>query len=332
MNNETSSRFHIRDEKSAGELFSSTFCLQDYKLGINKDKTRSSTSSIKSFSSVNLQSATIYKLENVGVITSNHTRRHILAELNRDFLLSVPLSHRYYVKQTAKPTVCEPGSFRLLSLSVPFFTHTSGIKPDEQSSGFVVRVSGPLLRQQLPDIDDYPDLVLKIRPGVGQIMKSLITAGIAEGEHLSPSQARDFGKMVTGAIVNAILDAPEYEMRQARVHQSSQERICEMAKDFIARNLANPMLDCAMVAMHCQVSKTYLHVAFASASLKVSAYIRELRLQQCRANLLDRKLRHRTITEIMMNWGFVDSTSFGQTYKARFGKTPREERNSLALQ
>jgi len=324
MRNGINNRFQIGDEKSVQELFNATICLQDYKLGINK-----SASNIKSFDTVDLQGITLYKLENTGVITTNHTRRHILADLNRDFLLSIPLSHRYYVKQTGKASVCEPGHFRLLSLSVPFSTHTSGIKTNYHSTGLFARISGPTLRQFIPDIDDYPDLVLKIRPGIGEIMKAMMMMGMAEGANLSELQSRDFGKTIINSIASAILDAPECELSKARQHQSSHERINEMAKDFIARNLSNPMLDCAMVAAHCQVSKTYLHVAFAAASLKVGAYIRELRLQECRSNFLDPKLRHRTITEIMMNWGFTDPTSFGQTYKTRFGKTPREERNSI---
>lgn len=314
----------VRDETHVQGLFNSRFCLMDHRLGTN-----TAPWSLTCFSSVNLQGVNIYRQEGIGAVRSNRTRRHILADSDKDFLLAIPSHERILVTHAGKQTVCEPGTFRLLSKSVPFSSYMSGANPRDRFSGIAAKISGSMLRQLIPDIDDHPDLVLKFRPGAGKIMRSLFEIGLVEGGALTISQARDFSKNLIQAIANTVLEVPKPEMRRSRIHQSSHERIRESAKDFIAYNLSNPVLDCALVASHCQVSESYLHAAFASSSIKVGAYIREARLQQCRGDLQNLALRHRTITEIMMHWGFVEPTSFGRAYKTRFGKTPREERNSM---
>lgn len=310
----------IQDAKDAANLIDSRLCL----MSVSKKPWH-----LTNFSGVNFQNIDVFGASRIGVRHAYRTRRHILADPARDFLFSIPLQESILVKQAGKQSLCVPGTFRILSTSTPFFSHASGTHARDRFSHISGKISGSMLRPLLPDIDNYPDLVLKIRAGSGKIMKSLIEAGLAEGNALSVAQARDFGKLIIQAIANAILDAPEQEMRPAKVNQSSHAYIRESARDFIARNLSNPYLDCALVAAHCQVSETYLHVSFAAAAIKVGAYIREARLQQCRRDLQNPVLRHHTITEIMMNWGYVDPTSFGRAYKARFGLTPREERNAL---
>jgi len=322
-----SNHLEISNMNNLRSILNSAFCFQDCILEADQ-----MASGFKSFTGVTLPNAAIYKVGHVGIVKNYRTRRHILADRNRDFVISMPLRNfQSRVTQAGRQSTCEPGAYRLLSMSVPFSVHTSALDSRDCSLGLSARISGSMLRQLVPEIDDYPDLVLLIRPGVGKVLKLLLQAGLEEGEAFSSFHAKEFSETLINTIANVVLDAPEFELRQARLHRSSHARIFESAKDFIARNLSNPSLNCTLVADYCQVSKTYLHVVFAASSMKVSRYIRELRLQQCRANFLDPNLRHRTITEIMMNWGFVNPISFSQTYKTRFGKTPAAERQLHGL-
>jgi AraC-like DNA-binding protein len=60
----------------------------------------------------------------------------------------------------------------------------------------------------------------------------------------------------------------------------------------------------------------------------VAGYIRERRLQGCRAALLAPMLQQRSIIEIAGDWGFEDPSYFSHAYKARFGVTPRQDRKN----
>jgi AraC-like DNA-binding protein len=185
-----------------------------------------------------------------------------------------------------------------------------------------------MLRSLVPDLDAYMSLVLKIRPGIGRIMQSLLESSLTEGSALTGPQAAEIAGMLVATVANAVNDAPDLGSQAGNAKLTSKERVREQARDFIARQLADPALDCAAVAAHCQVSQTYLHLAFSSADIKPGVYIRELRLSRCREDLRNPALRRCAVADIMLNWGFADATSFGRAYKARFGRTPSEERRA----
>lgn len=274
---------------------------------------------------VNLNDISLYKHDGIGLGSFIRTIRGIHEDGVRDFIVSIPLHARTYLLRDSKETCCEPGAFRILSLAKPFSASATGFHSRDQFSLLVARVSGAALRKEVPGIDDMPNIPIKIRSGTGLIMKSLIEVGLAEGKALSPPFAQDFSKTVIRSIANAVLDAPEFEQEQAQQHKTSFERILESARLFIETNLSNPLLDNALVASHCKVSERYLQRAFSSLDLKVAAYIRERRLQQCRADLKNPKMYNHSIADMAMRWGFENAGSFSRAYKERFGRSPSEE-------
>jgi AraC-like DNA-binding protein len=278
------------------------------------------------FAAVSLPGVDIFSESCAGTRSTYRRRRHIVADGARDFILTLPVHERGTLVQAGKSAELLPGTFGLFPMSIPFELHVAGAGPGERFSGIRVGISGAMLRGLVADLDAYPHLILKIRPGLGRIMQSLLESSLAEGHALSGSQAAELAGMLIETVANAVTDAPEIRSRAVVTRLTSKERVRELAKDFIARRLADPMLDCAMVAAHCEVSQAYLHLAFSSADIKPGGYIRELRLSRCRDDLCNPALRHRAIADIMMDWGFADATSFGRAYKARFGKTPSEER------
>lgn len=314
-------RLVFHDEVKAKDYFRARFCLMEHRF-----KARPATWGIARFESVALSDVDIYRNKFHGEMFAFRRRGHIVADSVHDFLLSIPIDERSEVDHAGRKTICEPGHFRLLSASVPFSTVVSGSCKDSPHSSLFMRLSGAALRGLVADIDDYPDLVLPIDPGAGRLLRSMIEAGLAEGAALSTAQAKGLGSTIVDAVANVILTASRMKMQQARVPQSSFTRIQETARQFILRNLAVPELDCAMVADHCQVSKTYLHAAFADTKLGVAAYIRETRLTRCREMLRNPALNHRSITDIAQIWGFEDLGTFGRVYRLHYGISPRQER------
>lgn len=311
----------LLDETQAAEYFHSKCCLGDLRY-----MTKPANREVVQLNSVSLSDVELFKMRISGRMTMCRTRRHIVADSVRDFMLSISIDERSTVSLGGRTSVCEPGHFRLLSASVPFSTSASSESNGTSHSSLFLKLSGAALRSRIPDIDDYPDLVLPLRPGLGGLLRSLIEAGLLDGHALSNNQAEGFGKTIFDTVVDIILDTQEIDLKRARISSDSFSRVQESAKQFVLRNLSNPQLDCAMVASHCKISKSYLHAAFADEPMNVAGYIRESRLRYCRDALRNPAMRHRSIIEIASYWGFDDSNSFGRAYKMRYGITPREER------
>ncbi|MET8570137.1 helix-turn-helix domain-containing protein [Streptomyces sp. NPDC004783] len=95
---------------------------------------------------------------------------------------------------------------------------------------------------------------------------------------------------------------------------------------FIDRHLADPALDPAAIAAHHHISLRTLHQLFQSEPESVAATIRRRRLERCHADLTDPSLRHRTIGETALRWGFRHPADFSRAFRRAYGMPPSEIR------
>lgn len=95
---------------------------------------------------------------------------------------------------------------------------------------------------------------------------------------------------------------------------------------YIDANLGCPALNPAMVAAAAFVSVRTLHALFAPTGTSVSAWIRNRRLDACRADLDDDGCAHRTIADIALARGLTDPAHFSRMFARRFGVSPRAYR------
>ena len=277
----------VCDATHAMALFNSKICSMKYQ-----QRDGVTPWSVSSYRDVSLPGIYICKAIGTGERIAYRTEQEIRADPVRDFVLTLPLDSQSFCLQAGKQTFCQPGKFRIHSMSRPFWGTCSGMNSSKSYTQLTVRVSGSLLRSEIPDIDALCNLSLEIRPGAGRIMNSMLELALAEGKGLSELQACDFSKSLVRSIASAVLESPELALGKLGQHQPSHARVVSAAQDFIAANLSDPGLDCAMVAAHCAVSTTYLHMAFAAHSMKVGTHIREARLKECRTALSNPALRH----------------------------------------
>jgi AraC-like DNA-binding protein len=110
------------------------------------------------------------------------------------------------------------------------------------------------------------------------------------------------------------------------VRSSLQRSLLLRIKDYIDRRLADPTLGPDEIAAAVNISTRYLHQLFAGEHRSVSQYVRGLRLERCRRDLLDPRLADQSVATIAFRWGFGDLSSFNRAFRAAFGATPREVR------
>ena len=96
---------------------------------------------------------------------------------------------------------------------------------------------------------------------------------------------------------------------------------------FCRQNLHEPGLSPAHVADHFGVSIRTVHSRFKAAGQTFGRFMRDNRLDACRAALRDDSQRLLNISEIAYRWGFNDLSHFNRAFRSRFQQTPREWRD-----
>jgi AraC-like DNA-binding protein len=114
------------------------------------------------------------------------------------------------------------------------------------------------------------------------------------------------------------------------VRSSVQRSLMFRIKDHIDRGLADPEMCPAEIAAAASISTRYLHRLFSAEEQTVSEYIRRLRLDRCRRDLLDPRLADQSISSIAFRWGFGDLSGFTRAFRATFGVAPRDMRGGVA--
>ena len=102
-------------------------------------------------------------------------------------------------------------------------------------------------------------------------------------------------------------------------------------QSFIDEHLSDPALRPADIAAAADISVRHLHRLFSNSGRTLGDSIRARRLEQCRNDLANPRLRSKTITEIAFCWGFSDSAHFSRSFHKQFGICPRTFRTQTGL-
>jgi len=222
-------------------------------------------------------------------------RRHLANESGEHYLVTVPALSDVHFAQSGRAVRCRPGGFILERSNEPYeFSH------DDRNDLWVLKVPYAALagRTLLPD--RFGSLSADARGALGQQLVDLMALAVKEDDRTLTSSA------------SPIRDA----------HLSRVEA-------YVRRNLADPGLDPERIAGACGISVRYLHDLVGETGRSVGAWIREERLDACRAMLADPTCRM-GVAEIAYAWGFTDQAQFSRLFKARYGTTPRDFRRAGA--
>lgn len=300
-------------------VYAPVLCMVEY------DISEEASACVTDYRGVRLRNIDVFRYEGRGLHRGDRKSCHIDADHMDDYLVSIPLNAKIEFSQEGHEGHLLPGEFALLSTSRPFLAAVSGLRECDIFSALHVRIAGSILREHIPQVDEYCDRPIRLKAGTGVIMRSMCELAIEQGRLLSFAQANRFGAMLIGAVAAAASEAAEMSSLP-RPLCSAHQRILRQARDFIEEQLGNPGLDTTLIAQHCRVSKRYLQGVFAESGETATALIRELRLQRCREDLRDPGLSRRSVAQIAMQWGFNDLPYFSRAYRARFDRPPSKDR------
>jgi AraC-like DNA-binding protein len=100
---------------------------------------------------------------------------------------------------------------------------------------------------------------------------------------------------------------------------------------YIQHRLADPLLSPDGIAAAHAISVRQLNRILREDGQSPSEWIRRLRLDRCRRDLVDPTLTTRPVAAIGSRWGFADPVSFNRAFRRQFGMPPGEYRRRFAL-
>ncbi|SEN79848.1 helix-turn-helix transcriptional regulator [Actinacidiphila rubida] len=152
--------------------------------------------------------------------------------------------------------------------------------------------------------------------------------------HTPAPEVRHGGWLGSAAVnlVTAFLDSetgspqdtsgPQPLSAAAEFTPSATDVLLREIKTHIERHLGDPDLSPTAIAAAAHISVRYLHHLFQRDGRTVGAFLRERRLEHCRAELSDPAHAGRGVCEIGRRWGFRDPAVFNRTFKSAYGVTP----------
>ncbi|WP_432161677.1 helix-turn-helix domain-containing protein [Streptomyces tendae] len=168
---------------------------------------------------------------------------------------------------------------------------------------------------------------LPTRTGSGALLTSYL-AGLRENAaHCGPTELRRLGTMALELAVTFL--GARLDSAPALPIESRRRVLLARINAFVDHNLHEPDLGPATIAAHHHISVRLLHALFEEEPETVSATIRRRRLERSRSDLVDPRLRHRTIGEIADRWGFRHPAAFSRTFREVYGISPTEARSAL---
>lgn len=125
-------------------------------------------------------------------------------------------------------------------------------------------------------------------------------------------------------LLHGELDSAHIDL--APSHRAS---LLQEIRAYIDENLSDPNLSPGAIAAANFISTRHLHGIFKSEGVTVSAWIRSLRLEHCRRDLLDPVYMNKPVSAIAVRWGFVDPSHFSRLFRATFGEAPTDFRSKM---
>ncbi|GGE07442.1 AraC family transcriptional regulator [Aureimonas endophytica] len=263
-----------------------------------------------------LGAVAISRNESDGLLYRRH-ERHLLAEREESFLITVPDQAEIRFAQDGRDVSCRPGQFLIERSHLPYeFSHR------DRASLWVMKIPSPVLRARIARPERLATLQFNATHGVGALFVDMLRLTAPRLDEMDEPVRALMGSQLVDLLAMAIeaddriLGSQSSSVRGAHLHRAEQ---------FVRQHLRDIRLSPVMVAEGCGISRRYLDQLFEAEGTSVAAYIRAQRLLMCDAALRDAHNR-KAISEIAYEWGFGDQAQFSRNYRARFGVTPSEAR------
>jgi AraC family transcriptional activator of tynA and feaB len=241
--------------------------------------------------------------------------RHVERGGEEQYLISLQKSGRCNMVQGDRELWLDPQQIAIIDGSRPF-----RVSFPKQVSRFLAVVPRSTLDMRAPWIR---------RKGICKITASSPFSDLARRHirQLAGDEALDVpqAQTLTENLCNLLALATTADKAAETIDAGAQ---IEAIQAYCRAWLCDPDLSPRRVAAHFGISVRTLHLRFEVAERSFGKWLLTCRLDQCRNALLDPAQDAHGVSDIAYRFGFGDLSHFSKSFKARFGLTPRDMRNS----
>jgi AraC-like DNA-binding protein len=229
-------------------------------------------------------------------------------------MLGLVLEGEAVVRQASRTVVLHQGQFAFYAAAQPFVLSAAG--PHRY-----LTVAIPLFSFGLPLIE-LSDIFATDVSGASSSMSMLSTAlatVIEAPEGLSESARTHCGPAIL-ALVRAVISD------HGGVTASKRLNLFNLLARWLEERLFEGQVNAERLATEHHLSVRYVRQIFAERGTTVTRFVRERRLEQVRADLVDPARAVQSIASIARQWRFDDPSVFSRAFRAQYGQSPREYR------
>ncbi|TVL90276.1 helix-turn-helix domain-containing protein [Streptomyces sp. SAJ15] len=237
------------------------------------------------------------------------------------YLFDFVVSGRCGYSHAGRESVLRPGNLLMCDSSRPFRYSSS-----QTTSGIALHVSHGLLPLPPSAIESLLAVPISTHRGLAALFVRWLADIIGRAEEFTPA---DMSTLTTTIVdlLGAVL-AAQTASGHALTPESHQRALQLQIREFIRHHLGDPSLSPKTVAAAHNISLRQLHKVFDEGDSTVAAWIRRCRLERCRHELANPRCSSHLVHVIGGRWGFADPAHFSRAFRAAYGMSPTEYRDS----
>ncbi|WP_436780911.1 helix-turn-helix domain-containing protein [Streptomyces sp. URMC 126] len=248
------------------------------------------------------------------------TTRHIRASDPDAYIADLCVTGDIAFSHAGRESVCGPGHLLLWDSSRPNRARRS-CRADR-----TVNILVQIPRSELPlpakELSRLLAVPMSARQGIGAVFARWLTDLDSRATEFTAADARALAS-VTMELLTAFLAQQTGETLAA---ESRPHSLRVQIRDFIQQRLREPSLSPTTIAAAHHISVRYLHQVFEDQGVTLAAWIRRLRLERCRRELVDPCFRGQPVRAIAARWCFTEPAHFSRVFRAAYGMPPHEYR------
>jgi AraC family transcriptional activator of tynA and feaB len=257
-------------------------------------------------------------------VSVRHQRTLAARNSHPTFQVLMPLESEFTLTHSGGPAVTVgDGSSCLIDRTAPYeMVHGHGLRT------IGVEFPHAMLEGFLPQAKEHGGAVADRQSSAGRVLGGLLRT---LGSELTSGGAADSLPPMIASCIAGFVAAAFRNPAEPQPGRGSRSRLAAY-REYVESRLGDGDLRPVDVARHFGVSERYVRLIFQSSGEPLSAYLLRIRLARAAQLLRNDYYAQHTITGIAHECGFNNASHFGQCFRERYGKAPRDFRGASGLQ
>jgi len=236
-------------------------------------------------------------------------------------LVQIQREGKGVVCQDGRLAVVRPGDFVLYDSSRPYEL----IFDDEDHDVFVMRLPRAQLQTHVSNLEELTATTVSSHDAAGHLLLSMVETLRRDIAKLQPSSALGVSEAITSIIAAGLRGLPGANVRKP---SSLQAYHVARIKAYVHDHLRDADLAIHSIAAALRMSPDHVSRVFRGEPVQLSRLIWKMRLDACRRDLADPRLRDRSVCDIAFSWGFNNAAHFSRSFRDEYGASPRAWREA----